>query len=320
MFVDEVEITLTAGHGGPGKASFYHYRRGPDGGNGGRGGDVYLQGTSDLTALERYAHQKDFKAENGQNGSVNTKDGEQGKDLVLLMPVGTELTNEELGEVIVINSPEEKILVCRGGLGGLGNAALKSARNTTPEKAQSGLPGEEKTFQVVLRLIADVGLIGLPSAGKSSLLNELTNAQAKIGNYPFTTLEPNLGVMENKDGSRLILADVPGLIEGAAEGKGLGIKFLKHIEKVKILAHCLAVDSQDLLADYETIRQELGKFNEELLKKKEIILLTKTDLVDEATLKEKLKILKKLKKTVIPVSIYDLDKINALQEELSKED
>ncbi len=316
MLVDEVTITLKAGHGGAGKVSFYHYRRGPDGGNGGSGGNVYLVGTSDLTALERFSHQPKFEAQDGGPGGANQKAGESGKDLTLLIPVGTQLTNEETGEVTEVTTVGERILICKGGIGGLGNNDLKSARNTTPEKAQSGLPGEEKTLKAILRLIADVGFIGLPSTGKSSLLNELTAARAKVGAYPFTTLEPNLGTTDLPDGRRLILADLPGLIEGAAEGRGLGIRFLKHIEKVKVLAHCVSCESEDVIADYKTVRAELEKFSQTLLMKKELIILTKTDLVSGAVLKEKIKQLRKLKRVIIPVSIHDLDSIHSLQDHL----
>ena len=284
MFIDEVEITLRAGHGGAGKVSFYPgLKSGPDGGNGGKGGDIYLKVTSDLTALNQFSREKFLRAEGGEPGGSNRKFGKDGKDLEISLPLGTSLIDKTSGEEIELNDLNQKVLVCKGGLGGRGNFEFKSSRRTTPMFAQKGLPGEEKHFKVVLKSIADFGLIGLPNAGKSSLLNELTAAKAKIADYPFTTLEPNLGVLGSpstppgRSGRGKILADIPGLIEGASEGKGLGIKFLKHIEKVSLLLHCIEADSDDLVRDYHTVMEELKSFNPALLKKKEIILVTKSD-------------------------------------------
>lgn len=307
MFVDEVTITLKAGHGGPGKVSFFPFMGGPDGGNGGKGGNIFVKGTSDLFALAKYKATPFWKAEDGVMGGSNKKSGRIGNDVTIIVPNGTILTEKTLGEVIEIKN-EEPVLVCRGGIGGLGNDALKSARNTTPKKAQGGRPGEEKEFNTVLKLIADFGFIGLPNAGKSSLLNELTNANAKIGNYAFTTVEPNLGVYNKK-----VIADIPGLIEGASTGKGLGIKFLKHIEKVTLLFHCITSESDDVVRDYEIVRKEMAKFNPELLSKPEIILVTKSDLCDKKTLAKNVKLLKKKNSNVEVVSIHDLDAINKIK-------
>ena len=307
MLVDEAEITIEGGHGGPGKVSFFRKGRGPDGGTGGKGGDVYFAGTSDLTALNRFAGKKFFKADDGEAGLSNQKSGKDARDL-------------EMGEKWEINHPEERLLICEGGLGGLGNYDLRSARNTTPMHAQQGLPGKKRDLSLSLRYIADFGLIGLPNAGKSSLLNELTAANVKTADYPFTTLEPNLGVFNpsTSSGRPLVVADVPGLIEGASSGKGLGIRFLKHIEKVPVILHCLAADSDDVHRDYRVIREELKKYSKELVKKKEIILLTKTDTVSPEKVEEGLRILKPTKKKVLPVSIYDWDALEKLKELLFK--
>lgn len=312
MLIDEVEIILKAGHGGAGKVSFNPGQHsGPNGGNGGKGGDIYISVTSDLMALNQFSKSKIKEAENGEMGGNFQKTGRDGNDLEIKMPLGTELRDLRTGEVFELDDINKRILICKGGIGGRGNFELKSPRNTTPMYAQKGLNGQEKNLKVDLKFIADYGLIGLPNAGKSSLLNELTNANAKVAPYAFTTLEPNLGVFNSK-----IIADIPGLIEGASQGKGLGIKFLKHIERVKLLLHLVSADSDNVMRDYETIRNELGKYNPELLEKEEIILLTKTDLTDPKTLKEKIKSLKKFKKTIIPVSIHDWDSIKNLEKVL----
>lgn len=313
MFIDEVEVKFIAGHGGKGKVSFYPgFKSGPDGGNGGRGGDIYLEATSDLTALKQFSAKKTITAENGEAGMNNRKFGKDGFDSLIYLPVGSFLKEKITGEVVELNHPGEKVLICKGGLGGRGNFEFKSPRNTTPEYAQPGLAGEEKQFEIVLKLTADFGLIGLPNAGKSSLLNELTQTEVKVANYPFTTLEPNLGVMDKK-----VLADIPGLIEGAHTGKGLGIKFLKHIEKVGTLLHCISAESENLEQDYKVVLNELASFNAELATKFQIILLTKSDMVEKKELNKKIKILKKFKHQIFPVSIYDFDSIENLKSLLS---
>lgn len=314
MLIDETEIILKAGHGGPGRVSFNPGEKsGPNGGNGGKGGDIYIFVTSDLRALNQFSKTKIIDAESGQMGGIFQKTGNDGKDLKIIMPLGTEITDKNTGEIFELDDLNKKILICKGGLGGRGNFEFKSASNTTPMYAQKGLRGQERDLKLELKFIADFGLIGLPNAGKSSLLNELTAASAKVASYPFTTLEPNLGVWNKK-----IIADIPGLIEGAAEGKGLGIKFLKHIEKVKLLLHCISVESEDVLKDYKVVSEEMKKYNPELLDKEEIIILTKTDLVDQREVKEKIKNLKKLKKQIIPVSIHDWDSLQKLQEILKE--
>jgi len=318
MLVDEVEITIKAGNGGNGKVGFrrskFVPRGGPSGGDGGRGGDIYVEGVSDIGALYRFRYQKHFAAENGDGGDLRKKSGKDADDLTLKVPVGSIIYarngKEETFEII-----KEGQIIClaKGGKGGRGNWRYRTSTNQTPMYAQTGFPGEEKHLKIELRLIADVGLIGLPNAGKTSFLNELTNASAKVANYPFTTLEPNLGVMGN-----LILADIPGLVEGAAEGKGLGHKFLRHIQRTKVLAHCISADSLDLKKDYEIVHSELKKFNEELLDKKEILVLTKTDLINQTEKKEKLAILKKINKNSLAVSIHDLESLKDFQKRVLK--
>lgn len=311
MLIDEVEITVIAGKGGPGKVSFRTKKgAGPDGGDGGKGGDVFATITSDIYALNRFVSQNILKASDGKPGGANNKSGADGKDLILELSIGTVISYDD-GTEIELNEPNQQILLAKGGLGGRGNSFFKSSLNTTPRYAQPGLEGEEKNLKLRLKLIADFGLIGLPNAGKSSLLNELTNANAKIGDYPFTTLEPNLGVVKGK-----VLADIPGLIEGASKGRGLGHKFLKHIEKVSLLLHCISSQSEDPLYDYKIVHQELEKYNPGLVEKEEIILLTKSDLVDKPKLAKHVKSLERLKKKIIPVSIHNWESLQILTKEL----
>ncbi len=312
MLVDEVDIIIKGGHGGAGRVSFYGKTRGgPDGGDGGKGGDVYIETTSDIYALSFFIPNTVYEAQKGEMGDRNKKTGAGGKDLNLTMPLGTVLIDQNNIET-ELNELNQKILITKGGLGGQGNAAFKSSTNTTPRYAQSGLHGQEKKLNIKLKLIADFGLIGLPNAGKSSILNEITNANAKVGDYPFTTLEPNLGVLNNH-----VIADIPGLIEGANKGRGLGHKFLKHIEKVTLLLHCISAESEDPFKDYKVIHEELKKFNPKLLEKKEIILLTKSDLVEKKELEKMIKKLTRTKKRVIPVSIHDWDSLQSLIKEIS---
>ncbi len=318
MLMDKAEIVISGGHGGAGKVSFGKTETsGPDGGNGGDGGDFYVKGSSNLTLLNQFATEQNFAAHDGEPGGQNQRTGKRGRDFEILLPVGTTLTEISTerqegfvteGQTYEIKSIEDRFLVAKGGLGGRGNWEFRSPRRTTPTYAQSGLPGEKRKFLVELKLIADFGLIGLPNAGKSSLLNELTNAKAKIGNFAFTTLSPNLGNLKGH-----IIADIPGLIEGAHEGKGLGVAFLKHIEKVSVLLHCVSAESSDIKRDYELIRRELGEYNKTLLSKKELVLLTKTDTVSPEIVEEQTKILKKLNKNVFTISIHDYEQIELLK-------
>ena len=315
MLIDDVKVKMTAGKGGKGAVNFNKnlMELGPTGGSGGHGASIWAEGISDLGALGQFRFKKEFHAEDGRDGRGQFRDGPDGEDLVLRMPVGTVIHNLTSGQSQEITKVGEKILVAKGGNGGKGNFLFRSAKNTSPEQYQEGLAGESFDVRLELKMIADVGFVGLPNVGKSSLLNELTNAHSKVANYRFTTLEPNLGTYYG-----LILADIPGLIEGASEGKGLGHKFLKHIERTKVLFHFLSTESEDLLADYETIRKELGAHNPELLEKPEHILISKTDMVTPEELKEKIKSLKKLKKEITPISILDEESMEKVKKILNK--
>ena len=312
MFIDEAEIMVKGGHGGGGKVSFFRNRKGASGGNGGPGGDVWAIATSNLTHLKPFTEVTKYIGENGGPGGQNKRTGLNGKDLYLKMPIGTTIIDVVTKNEITINEKNPKYLLCQGGTGGLGNVAFKSPTNRTPQNAEPGKEGQEKNFKLILRLIANFGLIGLPNAGKSSLLNKLTAANVRTANYPFTTLEPNLGVYNGK-----IIADVPGLIEGASMGKGLGIKFLKHIEKVDLILHCISVESQDVIAEYNTVINELSRYNSKLPDKKTVILLTKIDLVDQKEIDQIVKELNKFNKNVLAISIYDDNTLNQLKKIIS---
>ena len=287
--------------------------RGPSGGSGGAGGSVYLEGISDINALNRFRYKKQLQATNGQDGEPQFRDGETGKDLILQIPVGTVVHNLTTGEDREMVKSGEKVLVAKGGKGGKGNFLFRSGRNVTPTQFQTGLPGENFTLRLELKLIADVGFVGLPNVGKSSLINELTNTKSKVANYPFTTLEPNLGMYYT-----LILADIPGLIEGASSGKGLGVKFLRHVERTKILFHFISAEALDPVKDYKTIRQELGAYNKQLLDKPEYLFVSKSDAVSAKELKIMIGKLKKFNTKVLPVSIYDFDSIEKIKKILNK--
>jgi GTPase len=267
---------------------------------------------SDLSALGQFRYKKEFSAEDGQNGRDQFRDGHVGKDLVVKLPVGTVIHNLTTGVDIEIEKVGEQITLAAGGLGGKGNFQYKSSRNTSPKQSQPGLPGETFDLHLELKFIADVGFVGLPNVGKSSLLNKLTNARSKVANYAFTTLEPNLGVYYE-----LILADIPGLIEGSSTGRGLGIKFLRHIERTKTLFHFISAESENPVKDYKTIRKELGAYNKALLEKPEHVFLTKSDLLSPAELKERLIALKKIDSNVIAISIEDPESIKEVEKLLN---
>ncbi len=313
MFIDEAFIQVEGGTGGTGRAAFFPgVRTGPSGGDGGRGGDVFVEAHPNMIDLYKYSTVAKYRAGDGVVGANFKRTGAHGTDLTIKVPKGTLFIDQETKESFEINS-EEPVLLVSGGYGGKGNAKFATPTNRSPKNAQPGKPGQIRRFKLVLKLIANYGLIGLPNAGKSSLLNELTAAQVRTAPYPFTTLEPNLGAFNDK-----IIADIPGLIEGASSGKGLGIKFLKHIEKVEVLIHCIASDSEDILKDYKTVIAEIGKYNKELLKKKQIILLTKTDLIDEKKQQQLEKKFKKYNPEVYLVSIYNPEQFNNLKELLKK--
>ncbi len=315
MFVDDVTIKLKAGHGGKGVVAFNKTRMslGPTGGNGGKGGDVYLEGVSNISALAQFRYKKEVLAKSGGDGKNNCSDGEKGKTLILSVPVGTVVHNLSTKKDLEIISIGEKVLIAKGGFGGHGNFFFRSSINTSPKKASIGTAGEELSLRLEIKLIADVGFIGLPNVGKTSLLNELTNAQSKVANYSFTTLTPNLGTYYE-----LILADIPGLIDGASSGKGLGIKFLRHIERTKTLFHFISAESSDPAEDYKTIRNELDAHNKELLEKQEYVFLTKTDLFDKKDIAKKIDQLKKIDKKITPISIVDEDSIKKVEVILRK--
>lgn len=321
MLIDDVTIIVQAGTGGNGAATFRRnaqtYRGGPDGGNGGNGGSVFVEGVNDISALSQFQFKKKITAEDGVNGAKQNMYGKNGEDTTILVPLGTTLTDIESGEQFEIGTEHTPVLIAKGGTGGRGNNEFKTATNQAPTFAEKGQPGEIKTLRLVMHLIADIGFIGLPNAGKSSLLKSLTNANPKIGAYPFTTLEPNLGVVKTET-KNIVLADIPGLIEGASLGKGLGTKFLKHVEKTNCLVHCIDSTTENIGETYEIIRKELDAFSKTLVQKNEIILLTKTDLVAEEELEQKIKKAKELKKEVYTISIYDEEKLSKFKLLLQK--
>lgn len=315
MIIDDVIITVAGGKGGNGVVRFNKTKMslGPTGASGGHGGSVFMRGVSDLTALRQFRFKKVLEAENGENGKFQLNDGRAGKDLILLVPVGTVIYNVTTGKKIEITQIGQTELVARGGRGGRGNYHFRSAINTTPQESENGRAGETFQMRLELKMIADIGFIGLPNVGKSSLLNELTSASVKVANYPFTTLEPNLGVYFD-----LILADIPGIIEGASEGKGLGIKFLKHIERTKIFFHLISATSENPVADYQTVRRELGEYNQELLEKPEYIFLSKSDEVTPLILEKIIKAFLKIKKQVMVISIVDDKSLEAVKKILNQ--
>jgi GTP-binding protein len=285
--IDYAKISVKAGNGGAGKVAWrqdkFVRKGGPDGGNGGNGGSVYLVADKDLNTLKPFQFQKNFEAQSGQMGGKSRRTGESGEDLVIKVPVGTVVNGK-----FDLTESGQKFLVVRGGSGGRGNWVFRSPTNTTPKHAEPGTAGEKTALALELKLLADVGLIGLPNAGKSTLLSVLTKAKPKIADYPFTTLEPNLGVMDN-----LVIADIPGLIEGASRGKGLGIEFLRHVERCRVLVHIIDATGESLKSAYDQVRNELAQYSKKLLDKPEIIVLNKIDLLAEKELAKVKKVFKK---------------------------
>lgn len=321
-FVDEVTIHAAAGRGGDGVVRWLHTKGkekgGPSGGNGGRGGDVILEGVRDLAALATYRFTKKFRAENGVSGGGNNKHGANGEPEILRVPVGTVAKNCTTQEITEILEEGQQIVLFRGGAGGLGNAMFKGPTNQNPMDSTPGKPGGVGDIQLTLKIIADAGLIGFPNAGKSSVLNALTSARSKIGAYPFTTLDPHLG-----DFYGYLLADIPGLIEGASTGRGLGSKFLRHIERTAFLVHLVSVEQEDVAAAYRAIRDELKAFNIALSDKPEIVVLSKVDLVDEETKEQKLNELSIAAEEqgagkAIALSVIDDELLKAFSDHLSK--
>jgi GTP-binding protein len=314
MLIDDVTIRLEAGSGGNGAVAFNKTRLnlGPVGGDGGRGGNIYFEGVSNIDALQFFAAKKEIRAKSGEPGRGQFVDGTAGPDLVLFVPVGTVIRNLETGFEKHITKVGERVLAAGGGRGGRGNFKFRSSTNTTPKEAEEGTRGDVVDYQLELRLIADVGFVGLPNVGKSSLLNELTNAKSKVANYQFTTLEPHLGAYYG-----LVLADIPGLIEGASEGKGLGIKFLRHIARTKTLFHFVAADSDDAIRDYKTVRAELQAYDKALAEKKEFVFLSKSDAVTEEMLQEKIAAFKKKKIPALPLSLLDAASVERVKKILN---
>jgi GTPase len=320
-FLDQVKIYIKAGNGGNGSPSFRREKfieyGGPDGGDGGKGGSILLRSERNLNTLIDYRFQQHHKAERGENGSGQNRTGRGGDDLFLKVPIGTQVFEEDNKTLIYDFKKEgDEFVVANGGKGGLGNTRFKSSTNRAPKKFTKGAIGEEYTIWLQLKTIADVGIVGLPNAGKSSLLAAITNANPKIANYKFTTLNPNLGVA-NYDDKEITLADIPGLIEGAHEGIGLGIKFLKHVERCKTLIHLIDITNQDLENTYQQVKNELGSYSKELLKKKEIIVLNKSDLLDESEVKEIMKNFPKNKDSeVMTLSTLEKDSISKIKAKL----
>ncbi len=320
-FLDQAKINLKAGNGGSGSASFrrekYVEFGGPDGGDGGDGGSILFEAERNLNTLIDYRYSQHFKAENGKPGSKKNKTGANGRDLILKVPIGTQIYEEDNNTIIYdFKKNKEKYLVASGGKGGLGNVRFKSSTNRAPRKKTNGKNGEEFWIWLQLKIIADVGIIGLPNAGKSSLLASLTRAKPKIANYPFTTINPNLGVTyyNNKE---VTLADIPGLVEGAHRGTGLGDKFLRHIERCKILLHLIDVSENNLAENYLKIRSELKNYDPSISKKKEIIYFNKSDLVEKKILKEKLDLFSsKTKKKYKIISVFKKDDIQTIKKAL----
>ena len=320
-FLDQAKINLRAGNGGSGSASFRREKfvefGGPDGGDGGDGGSIVFEAERNLNTLIDYRYSQHFKAENGKPGSKRNKTGANGKDLILKVPIGTQIYEEDNNTIIYdFKKNKEKYLVASGGKGGLGNVRFKSSTNRAPKKKTNGKNGEEFWIWLQLKIIADVGIVGLPNAGKSSLLAALTRAKPKIANYPFTTLNPNLGVTYY-DNKEVTLADIPGLVEGAHKGVGLGDKFLRHIERCKILLHLIDVTEDNLVENYKKIRSELQSYNLSLSKKKEIIYFNKSDLVEKNELNKKIDIFNsKIKKKYKVISIFKKDDIKTIKKVL----
>ena len=320
-FLDQVKIYVKAGNGGSGSPSFRREKfvefGGPDGGDGGKGGSVILKSERNLNTLIDYRYQQHFKAQRGQDGSGKNKTGKGGEDLYLKVPIGTQVFEEDNKTLIFdFKTQKEEFLLASGGKGGFGNTRFKSSTNRAPRKFTKGSQGEEFWIYLQLKTIADIGIIGLPNAGKSSLLASMTSANPKIANYKFTTINPNLGVASYDD-KEITLADIPGLIEGAHKGTGLGIKFLKHIERCKTLLHLIDITENDLFVSYNQVRKELSKYSKDLAKKKEIVVLNKIDLVEEEEKVEKIKKLNsELKKNIFVMSTMDKKSVSDIKSKL----
>ena len=306
-FLDQAKIYVKAGDGGSGSASFRREKfiefGGPDGGDGGHGGSIVFAVDKNLNTLIDFRYQQHYKAEKGKDGKGKKKTGKSGKNLILKVPIGTQIFEEDNNTLIEdLTSSEQKIVIANGGKGGLGNVRFKSSTNRAPRKKTDGNKGESFWIWLQLKVIADIGIIGMPNSGKSSLLSVLTNARPKIANYPFTTINPNLGVA-NYNNKEVTLADIPGLIEGAHEGIGLGDKFLRHIERCKNILHLIDITNEDLLENYSKVRKELLKYSNKLIKKREIIVFNKIDMISDEEVNKKINTFsKKIKKKIYSIS------------------
>ncbi|MEE4312045.1 MAG: GTPase ObgE [candidate division KSB1 bacterium] len=289
MFIDYAKITVRAGNGGNGCLSFrrekFVPKGGPDGGDGGDGGNVVCKASRHLQTLLDFRYRREYKAKNGRHGQGANKFGKRGEDLVIELPMGTVIKDDITGELIGdLVDDQQTIVVARGGKGGRGNARFATSTNQAPREFEVGSKGEFRTIQLELKLLADVGLVGLPNAGKSTMLSVISAARPKIADYPFTTLQPNLGIVKYRDHTSFVVADIPGLIEGAHQGKGLGIQFIRHIERTRIIAYLIDSQSDDIMGDHKILREELGKYNENLLKKASCVFLTKIDTISSEEL------------------------------------
>ena len=328
MFTDYVKIYVTAGKGGNGAISFRHEKYvaagGPDGGDGGKGGNVYFKVDKDANTLIEFRYKKKFKAQNGENGQGARKYGKSGDDLYIKVPIGTVIKDANTNEVLAdLSEPEEEALILKGGRGGLGNSHFATPTRQAPRFAQDGEPGEEKELILELKLLADVGLIGFPNVGKSTFLSVVTSATPKIANYHFTTIDPNLGVVKSKYGDSFVIADIPGIIEGASEGAGLGIQFLRHIERTRLLLHFIDVsgsEGRNPVDDYNKINDELKKYSEKLAKRKQIIVASKSDLIqdDDKNFNELKKIAEKNNQPIFKISAVTGDGVEELMNYVSK--
>jgi GTP-binding protein len=320
-FLDQVKIFVKAGGGGSGSASMRREKfiefGGPDGGNGGKGASIILKSERNLNTLIDYRYTQHFKAERGQNGMNKNKTGRNGKNLYLKVPIGTQVLEEDNKTLLFdFKNEKEEFVVANGGRGGLGNTNFKSSTNRAPRKFTKGILGEDFWIWLQLKTIADIGIVGLPNAGKSSLLAAITNADPKIANYKFTTLNPNLGVAEY-DNKEITIADIPGLIEGAHTGVGLGIKFLKHIERCKTLLHMIDITEENLEKSYSQIKKELGSYSKKLLNKKEVIVLNKVDLLEKKNVEKIIKNFSKNKKCeVMTLSTFKKDSVSKIKAKL----
>jgi GTPase len=315
MFVDELEIYAKAGDGGNGVVRWHREKfkpfGGPSGGDGGRGGDVYLRAVPDLNRLSKYTGDREFIAESGEAGREKNQWGKNGDDMIIDVPVGSRVTDIERDRTYELNTVGEQVKILTGGNGGLGNLHFKSSTNRSPEQSTDGRLGESGDFKIEVALMVDVGLVGLPNAGKSTLLNTFTNATSPVGAYAFTTLEPHLGALYE-----FTLADIPGLIEGAATGKGLGHKFLRHVTRTKMILHLVALDNESVLTAYETVKNELSSFSSELNEKEQWIILTKKDLVSKDIIDAALESIDKIKNRVFVISAETGDGVKELRDAL----